>query len=77
MTLCVDRNQVIEYEAHKFVVAASDLGLAPGEFPKQIETNLGNGQPLIRKSRVEINGDLIEVVYWQAFGCVELHVHND
>lgn len=60
-----------------YTTDASELGLAPGEWPGQIDTELGNGQPLLRKDWHKApDGTLLDVIYWQAFGIVELRVFN-
>jgi hypothetical protein len=61
-----------EYEIHKFAVEASSLGLAPGEWPERLETDLGNGQPFRRISFLPTGG-----FYRQEHGCIELHLLND
>lgn len=70
-------NDVFEIEPHLFTAEASSLGLKPGEWPGQLDTTLGNGQPLLRKRWREHEGDIQYVEYWQAFGCVRLRIFND
>lgn len=61
-----------------FTIDASEAGLRPGEWPGQLDTTLGNGQPLLRKRwERDIDGDLRYVEYWQAFGVLQLRVFND
>lgn len=62
-----------EFELHHFVVEASTLGLAPGQWPASIETDMGNGQPFVL-GVVMSDGTHI---YQQALGCIALHVLND
>lgn len=71
----VSRNQVIEHEAHRFSVDASELGLCPGEWPDKMETDLGNGQPLVLRTNPHACG--AGCVYTQQFGCIEVTVWND
>lgn len=66
-----------EFEVHKFVVEASTAGLRPGEWPTNIETNLGNGQKLVRSHAERHNGELTAVVYKQALGCITVNILND
>lgn len=55
---------------------ASELGLAPGEWPETLPTTLGNGLPFLR-SRVNFNdGELQSVEYFQEFGAYQLTVFN-
>jgi len=69
---------VVEFEPHRFVAEASELGLRAGEWPTQIPTEIGNRQPFIRRSKkVDAEGDLLWVTYEQALGCVRLRVFND
>lgn len=68
--------QAYEIETHKFTVDASDLQLAPGEWPTQIECVGGNNMPLIRFARN--NGEeILYVKYKQANGIIELKIFND
>jgi hypothetical protein len=60
-----------------FAVDTSSLGLSPGEWPAQLETSVGNGNPLIRdESWFDANNDLCCVIYRQADGCT-VHIIND
>ena len=76
------RGLVYEHEPHRFAAFASDLcdhGFGVGQWPDQIDTELGNGQPFV-KSRHEISEDgedLVAVNYTQLFGCITLRVFND
>lgn len=66
-----------EYEPHKFSVEASDIGLRPGEWPRTMDTTLGNGIMLLAQRREVRDGDLLWVDYWQGAGCIQLRVYND
>ncbi len=77
MTTKITHDNAHEQEAHQFVAFASDLGLAPGDFPATIETTLGNGQPFARGRVSTKNGDVAAVDYRQLLGCVSLCVLND
>lgn len=74
-------DHVTESEIHKFVAFASDLydacpALRTG-WPLQISTSIGNGMPLVRKSRsADAEGDTVYVRYQQANGCVSLKIFN-
>lgn len=70
----IDRLALVEYETHKFVTNASDIELAPGEWPETLEVSpsMGNGQPLV-KYLVREDGAR---VYVQTFGCVSVCVLN-
>lgn len=74
----VAREQAAEIGSHRWLAEASEVGLKPGEFPGQIETDIGNGQPFIRKRyQCNADGDVLVVEYWQAFGICQLHLIND
>ena len=63
--------RMLEVEPHKFEADASELRFAPGVFPREIRTNLGNRQPLILTRLSN------EVAYYtQGNGCVTLTVYN-
>lgn len=68
----ITRAMVFEVDTHRFVADASELGLAPGCFPAQIKTQLGNGRPFIRRDVTEQ-----AVTYSQANGCISLLIFND
>lgn len=56
-----------------YVADASELGLAPGEWPELLTTDLGNGRPLIL-SGVWPDG---QHTYKQESGCLSILVFND
>lgn len=68
----VTTRNAVESRVHHWSADASDLGLPVGEFPQQIGTDLGNGQPFICTS---VNVE--RATYWQTHGCLELTVFND
>jgi hypothetical protein len=72
-----DRLDVHEYEVHKWSAEASTLGLKPGEWPRTIETELGNGMVFIAMRREVRDGDLLWVDYLQGNGCIWLRIYND
>jgi hypothetical protein len=65
-------SQVEEIGTASFVADASDLGWPPGHWPHHVETNLGNGQRLLR-TKLDDKGAL----YVQELGIVEVQVYND
>lgn len=70
----VTYTDVTEYETHKFVTEASDLGIAPGAaYPHRINTDMGNGMDFILDGRVLETSTL----YRQMLGCISLTVLND
>lgn len=69
----VTSKNTTEIAVHRFCTEASTLGIKPGECPQVLETDLGNGQPLV----LEAIGTGGEITYLQAFGCVKLVVLND
>ena len=68
----ITREMVTEYETHKFVTEASQIGLPPGRFPRQIDTELGNRMAFILRSA---NDEAAQ--YAQANGCISLTILND
>jgi 3-hydroxyisobutyrate dehydrogenase-like beta-hydroxyacid dehydrogenase len=66
------------YGAHlEFVTFASDLGLKPGDFPRFLQTSIGNKQHFEAKTKKITDGDLEHVRYTQIFGMIDLIVLND
>ena len=57
---------------HTFSTFASDIELAPGHWPARLETEIGNGQPLVRAKL-----DAVGAVYRQALGIITLNVFNN
>lgn len=68
---------VHEYETRKFCAEASTLGLKPGDWPRTIETDMGNGMIFIAQHKEVRDGDLLWVDYFQANGCITLKIFND
>ena len=66
--------EITEIDFHKFATDASDLGWAPGFFPLEVNTDLGNKQPLILDP---ISSTPRKKVYNQTAGCISLLVFND
>lgn len=74
----VERDNATEYEVHRFVAEASDIGLPVGRFPLAIGTSLGNGQPFtFDHADRDGDGDLTACHYRQRLGCITLTVFND
>ena len=67
----IDSTNAHEYECHHFIAGASMLELPPGNWPRTIETTLGNGQPFVRYSLDEAGAK-----YTQLLGCIHLSVLN-
>lgn len=66
-------------EQFQFTTFASDLGLAPGQFPDTLATTLGNALPFLRR-RAPANSPVPSrelVRYQQEFGILTLNVYND
>ena len=70
----IHSSQVVESEfgVGSFSVDASELGWPPGFVPKTVNTNLGNGLPLVIE---RVTAD--KFVYRQDSGCVYVTVFND
>lgn len=78
----IDREQIDEYEVHQFSAFASDVGLTAKYihtfgWPRRIDTNAGNGQPLMLQRMDVRDGDLQSVNYRQSLGCITLCIFND
>jgi hypothetical protein len=73
----IKRDQVLEIKVHTFVTEASTIGLRPGEWPERIDTELGNGQPLLRGQPDLEDGEIRGVRYRQAHGCIAVLIVND
>jgi hypothetical protein len=73
----ITRDQVREFDTHKYIADASDLGWSPGEWPEWVPTDIGNGKPFLAFSWEYRDGDVEWVTYRQALGCISLNVHND
>lgn len=59
-------------ELHHWLTEASMLGLAPGQWPEQLPTTLGNGQPFFKQPYIGEG----KVEYRQSMGCIRLTVLN-
>lgn len=75
--MTINKSDVTEVGVHRFATCASDLGLKAGEWPVQIATSLGNGQPLIRGRSNVVDGDLLDITYNQSCGCIAVRIFND
>jgi hypothetical protein len=71
----INRSQVTEFEVGKFWVDASELGWKPGQFPKVVQTDLGNGMDLIFERWSDV--DFRVAQYSQVAGCIAVRVFND
>lgn len=63
---------VTQHDEKQFCTDASTLGLAPGEWPSQLPTDLGNGNPFLIAYH---NADVVH--YLQKMGTLRLAVFND
>jgi hypothetical protein len=70
----VSHKDVFEHALHTFSAEASSLGLKPGQVPSEIETDIGNGLPLVF-NRVASTNEVF--IYRQELGIVQLHILND
>ena len=62
----------------EFYCFASDVEQFRAGFPRTVETNIGNGQPFVgRTKKVDSDGDIVYVRYTQQLGCYDLIVYND
>lgn len=78
MAQMVTNENADEVDVHRFASEASDLRLKPGEWPAQLQTNLGNGLPFIQVGQIiSPAGEFGGCRYRQANGCISLSVFND
>lgn len=63
---------VVEDAVGEFTADASELGLPPGQWPRTLPTNMGNGLPFVIR-KFAPGG----TVYEQSLGCLTLRVFND
>jgi hypothetical protein len=72
--LSIHLTNVTETSVHQFATDASELGLAPGNWPPpaKLLTSLGNGMHFVRTT---YTGE--RATYHQSFGCIELAIFND
>jgi len=68
----LNRKSVEETSVHVFGADASELGWKPGQWPKDLETNLGNGLDLFC---TKLNSAGAQ--YEQVGGCIKVIVWND
>lgn len=66
-----------EHAPNEFSGFASDLPETRKGWPAQIETTIGNKQPLLRSTKkMDADGDIQYVRYVQANGCITLKIFN-
>ena len=74
----ITHDNASEYDLHRWVTEASDLGLKPGDFPLSFNTTLGNGHPFFLSGGDKTpDGDIAGVRYRQGNGILSLLVIND
>lgn len=73
MNIHYDTFGLVPVGNHRFIIEASTLGLAPGQFPGKIDTTMGNGQPLVMGHAAPDGG----YVYRQLLGIISVTVAND
>ncbi len=71
----VDRQVVERTSIGRFFAEASDLELAPGEWPASIPTDLGNGMPFFVYQDTRAEDDC--VLYRQELNTLFLLIRND
>ena len=63
-------------EPNRYMAEASTLGLRPGEWPAQLSTSLGDGEPFVFTSfERSADGEVTGACYVQ--GLVKLIIFND
>ena len=68
----ITHENTFEVSAHVFTAEASDLRIAPGGWPKVIDSNIGNRMAfLLRQATAH------KATYRQANGCLVLIIYND
>jgi hypothetical protein len=74
----ITRDNATERLPQQYVAEASEIGLAPGMWPNQLQTSLGNGRPfLLHKLERDRDGDIYLARYRQELGSITLRVFND
>ena len=74
----ITRDIAHERLPHQFVAEASDIGLVPGSWPEQLQTDLGNGRPfLLHRLERGPDHEIYLARYTQELGCITLRVFND
>lgn len=71
------KHDLTETGLHSFTAEASDLGLPLNRAPREIETDLGNGQKFRLSELVVISDEQAAWVYRQDGGCIRLTIYND
>lgn len=69
----VTLDEVLEVGNGTYVTEASTIGLRPGQWPRLLETTLGNGCPFV----LQAGTDEHVKTYMQEFGCIFMKVYND
>jgi hypothetical protein len=57
----------------RYYLEASDLALRPGEWPNELQTDVGNGRPFLKMRMLQDGG----FIYRQQFGQIQLNIIND
>ena len=77
MTIFVKQAQVVGVGPFSFIAPASSIGLKTGEWPCNIETEIGNKLPLVRGKEKISEGKIVAVHYRQKRGCLRVEITND
>lgn len=76
----ISEHDVTHSGLNMYSVEASDLGLRPGEWPNELPTTMGNGQPFVKVGVMHSapdDNELVGVNYHQRGGSIALKVWND
>jgi hypothetical protein len=74
----ITSEMVDEIGDFNFWTEASTVGLNPGEWPAMMLTSMGNGLPLVRRTKkLKADGELEYVRYIQSSGCISVKISND
>ena len=67
---------VLPYEPGGYHADASSIGLKPGEWPQEIQTDMGNSENFVKQYAHQERGRLVHVDYVQRYGSLRLRLWN-
>ena len=75
----ITSSNIYEFECHRLISDAVEIGLAPGEWPRSIDAapDLGNGLPFMLTREMRTAGEFHGCFYTQANGILTIRIFND